>query len=276
MPQADLLGAIVAAARRIVADRREREPVESLERRAMLRTPAGAAFREALAAEPDVNVIAECKRRSPAKGVLARDYDPATTAGRYQQGGAAAVSVLTEPTFFDGALAHLEAVRAATTIPLLRKDFIVDEYQLLEARAAGADAVLLIVAALAEPELAQLLGKAKALGLGVLVETHSSDEVRAAIDAGATVVGVNSRNLRTLEVDLRACDRLIGEIPSGTVAIAESGIKSVDDVRHLHGLGYQGILVGEWLMTAPDPASRVREARAASVRRSRPATGEMS
>ncbi len=249
----NLLDAIVAASRRMVATRREREPANALAKRAARRRPRGATFREALALEGRINVIAECKRRSPARGVLQSDYRPADIARAYEEGGGAAVSVLTEPTFFDGSLSHLEEVRAAVGIPVLRKDFIIDAYQLLEARAAGADAVLLIVAACSPVELTALIEGARTEGLAVLVEAHSADEIRQAVDAGATIVGVNSRNLRTLDVDLGACDRLVGEIPPGCVAVAESGIRRLEDVRHLHAIGYQAVLIGEWLMSAGDP-----------------------
>jgi len=253
-----LLVAIVAAARRIVAARRVRESAAALSARAARREPRGAAFRDALTQAGRPNVIAECKRRSPSRGILRPDYHPADIARSYERGGAAAVSVLTEPTFFDGSLAHLEEVCAAVALPILRKDFIVDEYQLLEARAAGADAVLLIVAACSSRELAGLIEAARGMGLASLVEAHTADEIRLAVDAGATTIGVNSRDLRTLDVDRRACDMLVGDIPPGCVAVAESGVRSPDDVRHLHGIGYQAVLIGEWLMNQSDPAAALQ------------------
>jgi indole-3-glycerol phosphate synthase len=191
----DLLSAIVAGARTSVETRRSREGLAQLERRAAEAAPRAAAFRDALARPGRINVVAECKRRSPARGVLRRDYDPAALASAYERGGAAAVSVLTEPSFFDGDLVHLASVRRAVGLPLLRKDFIVDEYQLLEARAAGADAVLLIVAALDQRPLSALQTRADELGLATLVEVHGERELDRACDAGATIVGVNSRNL---------------------------------------------------------------------------------
>ena len=249
----NLLDAIVAASRRTVATRRASESATALASRAARRQPRGAAFREHLARHGQINVIAECKRRSPSRGVLRRDYNPGDIARSYEQGGASAISVLTEPAFFDGSLAHLEEVRAAVTLPILRKDFIIDEYQLLEARAAGADAVLLIVAACSPSELAALIEAARTMGLAVLVEAHAADEIRQSVEAGATIIGVNSRNLKTLDVDLGACDALVGEIPPGCVAVAESGVRSREDVRHLHAIGYQAVLIGEWLMSAGDP-----------------------
>ncbi len=174
--------------------------------------PPTRGFRAALAA-PGLRVIAECKRRSPSRGVLRAEYDPVAIARRYVDAGAAAISVLTEPTFFDGALAHLEAVRAAVDVPLLRKDFVVDQYQLLEARASGADAVLLIVAALDDAALGQLSRDARALGLDVLVEVHDDAELDRATAAGADLIGVNNRNLRTLAVDVDASFRLAARMP---------------------------------------------------------------
>ena len=252
-PAGDLLDAIVAASRRTVATRRAAESMSALASRAIRREPRRQAFRDALTLEGRPAVIAECKRRSPSRGVVRADYHPADIARAYEQGGASAVSVLTEPTFFDGSLADLKEVRGAVALPVLRKDFIIDEYQLLEARAAGADAVLLIVAACSPVELAALIAAARTIGLAALVEAHTSGEIRQAVDAGATIIGVNSRNLRTLDVNLGACDRLVGEIPPGCVAVAESGIGSVDDVRHLFAIGYQAVLIGEWLMSMSDP-----------------------
>jgi indole-3-glycerol phosphate synthase len=251
--QADLLATIVAATRRIVAVRQEREPFADLARRAERRPARPRRFRDELARGDRVNIIAECKRRSPSRGVLRQAYDPVAIARAYAGGGAAAISVLTEPTFFDGSLEHLGGVRKAVDIPLLRKDFIVSEYQLLEARAAGADAVLLIVAALAPRELKALADCAGALGLDVLVEVHSLEELAIAVDAGASIVGVNNRNLRTLEVDVHASEALIARIPQGVMAVSESGLRSADDLRRLRALGYQAFLIGERFMTAEDP-----------------------
>jgi len=202
-----------------------------------------------------LNVIAECKRRSPSRGVLRPDYDPVAIAAGYAAAGAAAISVLTEPTFFDGSLQHLEAVRSVTDVPLLRKDFIVSEYQLLEARAAGADAVLLIVAALPFRELVALRKQATTLGLDTLIEVHDAEELVCAIDAGAEVVGVNNRNLRTLAVDVHASDALIARVPPGVVAVSESGLKSADDLLRLRKMGYGAFLIGERFMTATDPGA---------------------
>jgi indole-3-glycerol phosphate synthase len=255
----DLLAAIVAATRRIVDSRREREPLSRLERRASVATPRGDAFATALSAAGRFNVIAECKRRSPSKGVLCERYDPVAIARQYEAGGAAAISVLTEPTFFDGALEHLTSVRSAVSIPLLRKDFIVDRYQLLEARAAGADAVLLIVAALTQPDLTSLQAEAWGLGLAALVEVHDEQELARAIDAGARIIGVNNRNLRTLVVDVDASSRLIAGMPRHVTAVSESGLQSRQDLERLASAGYHAFLIGERFMTAASPAAAIQE-----------------
>jgi indole-3-glycerol phosphate synthase len=254
----DLLATIVAATRRITESRQEREPQAVLERRAAAASPRGALFAERLRRPDGFNVIAECKRRSPSRGVLAAEYDPVRIARAYADGGAAAISVLTEPTFFDGALAHLEAVRAAVDVPLLRKDFVVEPYQLFEARAAGADAILLIVAALEQPDLVALQHTAWALGLAALVEVHDRDELSRAIDAGARVIGVNNRNLRTLTVDVKASDDLAARMPEGTVAVSESGLQARADLERLAAAGYGAFLIGERFMTDPDPAAAIR------------------
>lgn len=249
----DLLATIVAGTRRAVAVRKAATPLTALAREADARTPRPGLFTSALGRRDTVNVIAECKRRSPSRGVLLDRYDPVAIASAYADAGAAAISVLTEPTFFDGDLRHLRAVRAAVGTPLLRKDFIVEEYQLLEARAAGADAVLLIVAALTPMELARLSEQAASLGLDTLVEVHDAAELRVAADAGAAVIGVNNRNLRSLLVDVHASDTLIALMPPGTIAVSESGLKTAAELRRLSALGYHAYLIGERFMTDPDP-----------------------
>ena len=254
----DLLAAIVAGTRRAVRTRRERESETALARRAEAATPRGALFERRLTRDGTVNVIAECKRRSPSKGVLASQYDPVVIARAYAQGGAAAISVLTEPTFFDGALEHLAAVRAAVEVPLLRKDFVVDPYQLLEARANGADAVLLIVAALDQRALEDLQTRAWDMGLATLVEVHDDQELSRAVASGARVVGVNNRNLRTLQVELTASDRLAAAIPAHVTAVSESGLQTRADLERLAAAGYDAFLIGERFMTDPDPAAALQ------------------
>jgi indole-3-glycerol phosphate synthase len=255
---ADLLATIVAATRRIVDVRLEREPASELEKRAAFVPARVGRFETALRRIDQLNIIAECKRRSPSRGMLRADYDPVGIAMGYLEAGAVAISVLTEPTFFDGALEHLQAVRQAVEAPLLRKDFVVTEYQLLEARAMGADAVLLIAAALRPVELKVLHDHALRLGLDVLVEVHDAREVSVAVDAGARIIGVNNRNLRTLDVDVHASEVLISLIPSGIVAVSESGLKTADDLIRLRSLGYGAFLIGERFMAAEDPGSALR------------------
>jgi len=235
----------------------------------MSRTPDAALFAERLARTGSINVIAECKRRSPSRGVLRAAYDPVSIAAGYERAGAAAISVLTEPGFFDGSLEHLAAVRQAVRIPLLRKDFIVDEYQLLEARAAGADAILLIVAALDDRTLVSLSREAHQLGLASLVEVHSADECRRAVDAGAGIIGVNNRNLRTLQVELDASREVARLLPTSVIGISESGLKTPSDLQAMKSLGYRAFLMGERFMIEPDPGAALEglmeSLRAASV-----------
>jgi indole-3-glycerol phosphate synthase len=254
----DLLATIVAATRRIVEVREARESRAALETRAAAQPSRANRLFAALGRRASVNVIAECKRRSPSKGVLRADYDPVAIAKAYEDAGAAAISVLTEPTFFDGAIEHLQAVREAVEIPLLRKDFIVSEYQLLEAKAAGADAVLLIVAALRPVELKVLHDHARRLGLDVLVEVHDATELAIAQDAGARMIGVNNRNLRTLEVDVNASDELIAHMPAEAIAVSESGLRTADDLLRLRERGYRAFLIGERFMTEEQPAAELR------------------
>jgi indole-3-glycerol phosphate synthase len=257
-PAPDLLEAILAATRRAVTLRRTREPRHALEARALMRTPSGARFRAAVSTPQRINVIAECKRRSPSRGVLRHDYDPVALARSYQAGGAVALSILTEPTFFDGALAHLAAVRDAVPLPLLRKDFVVDEYQLLEARAHGADAVLLIAAALSDEPLQTLRRQAYELGMAALVEVHDVRELDRAMAAGAEIVGINNRNLRTLEIDTGVSEEIARHLPADAVAVSESGLRTQDDLLRLRDAGYHAFLIGERFMMASDPGEALR------------------
>jgi indole-3-glycerol phosphate synthase len=264
----DLLATIVAATKRIVDVRARRQPLAVLERQLGHRQgPNGKAFERALRESPAPRVIAECKRRSPSRGILRADYDPAAHAKAYEAAGAAAISVLTEPTFFDGAPDHLRSARDAVQIPILRKDFIVSDYQVVEAATWGADAVLLIVAALEDRELRHLMELAEELSLACLVEVHEIDEVRRALDAGARIVGVNSRNLRTLVVDPAVLDIACALIPDSVVAVAESGIRTHEDLEHLMFSGYDAFLVGEKLITQPDPGAALEVLRGNEGRR---------
>ena len=209
-------------------------------------------FREALATRHPA-IIAEIKKASPSAGVIADDFQPAGIATRYEAAGAAALSVLTDPQFFQGSLDDLERAREATRLPVLRKDFTLDRYHLVEAASSGADAVLLIVAALTSEELRELLQAARDLELEPLVEVHDEQELDRALEAGADFVGVNNRDLKTLEVSLDTSLRLAERIPSHVPAISESGIRGPQDIHRLTEAGYRGFLIGESLMKQPDP-----------------------
>ena len=205
-----------------------------------------------------LSVIAEVKRSSPSKGALAKISDPAELALRYQAGGATAVSVLTEGRKFGGSLADLDAVRSAINIPILRKDFMVDDYQSFESRAHGADIVLLIVAALSDLQLSEFYAIAKSLGMQVLVETHTLEEVERALSLDPEIIGVNARDLTTLKIDLGAFDKLAKAIPAGKIKVAESGISSVAEVISYRNSGAEAILVGEALVKDGDPAQMIQ------------------
>jgi len=249
-----VLDAILARTRESVAQAKALRPLDRAHPE-VLGAPALRPFAAALARPGEIRVIAEHKRRSPSRGAIREDLDPADVARRYETAGAAALSVLTDEPFFGGQLGHLTAARAATRLPALRKDFVVDPWQVSEARAAGADAVLLIVAALGDGELGRLLAEARALGVDALVEVHDRLELDRALAAGARLVGVNNRDLRTLAVSLETSLDLVARIPDDVVAVAESGIRSGHDLRRLRKAGFDACLVGEHLMSAPDPGA---------------------
>ena len=246
------LDPILEAARARVAAAERRTPLGALRDRPLFhapRRPFGAALRRA----PAPAVIAECKRASPSEGRLRPDYDLAALARTYEAAGAAALSVLTEPAFFGGSLDHLAAVRAAVEVPVLRKDFVLTSYQLAEARAAGADAVLLIAAALAPAQLHDLHSEARVLGLDVLVEVHTAAEADALDLDRLAIVGVNSRDLRTFEVSLDRAARVLAGLPVGLVRVAESGLREPDDLARLRRRGADAFLIGTRFMRAPAP-----------------------
>src|SRR6185503_9642920 len=216
------------------------------------------AFRRALQGD-GINVIAEFKRRSPSKGMIREGADPIEIARAYQAGGAVAMSVLTEEDYFAGSLEDLRQVKATVDLPILRKDFIVDEYQVYESAAAGADAILLIVAALDDELLLRLRRLAEdELQMDALVEVHTSEEMRRAAACGAKLIGVNNRDLRTFEVSLETSLSLAREVPSEALLISESGLKTRDDLQLLHSVGYRGFLIGETLVRAEDPQQALR------------------
>jgi len=258
-----VLDDIIEGVRADLADRERETPLDDVKaaaRRAVDAIDPLPAFRGA-----GVSVIAEVKRASPSRGPLAEIADPAWLAAEYAAGGAAAISVLTERRRFGGSLADLRAVRAVVDVPVLRKDFVVTSYQLWEARAAGADLVLLIVAALTQNELAGLVDRAASIGLTPLVEVHDEEEVERALDAGATVVGVNARNLRTLEVDRGTFARLAPRIPDQVVRVAESGVRGPHDVFEYAKQGANVVLVGETLVRGKQPRTAVADLVAAGT-----------
>ena len=264
MADSDILARIMATkAEEVIASQVER-PLEALEQQARSATPPRG-FAAAIRARIEKGhpaVIAEIKRASPSKGHLATIADPAALARAYADGGASAISVLTERRRFGGSLDDLATVREAVATPLLRKDFVVTEYQLWEGRAAGADLALLIVAALDDAELGRFLRVGGELGLTCLVETHTADEVRRAVDAGAELIGVNNRNLKTLDVDLARFEELVGLIPAGVVTVAESGILSLADAERMAAADADAVLVGEALVRDGDPRTAVAALRA--------------
>lgn len=261
-----VLDDIIAGVREDLAVRREKlslDEVQTLARQA----PAPRDAFAALTPRADgVRVIAEVKRKSPSKGDLSAIQDPAELAAAYERGGAAVISVLTEERRFGGSLADLDAVRAAVDLPLLRKDFTVDEYQIWEARAHGADLILLIVAALDDATLASFLELTERLGMHALVETHTAGEVERAVTVGARIIGVNVRNLKTLDIDRSVFPALAGLIPAGAVVVAESGVRDTADVETFVADGAQAVLVGEALVRHSNPELTVGEfARAGSA-----------
>jgi indole-3-glycerol phosphate synthase len=259
-PTEDLLARLVTEARQDMQRRRALITQDDLELAILEHTPKD--FVGALR-RPGLAVIAEMKQRTPSMGVLTEDYRPGDLARAYTMGGAAAISVLTHMASFGGRPEHVVSARFATDLPILRKDFVTDPYEVGEARAAGADAILLIVAALDLERLGELLRVTRSRGLAALVEVHNEGEVETALAAGARVIGVNNRDLRTFDVDLGLTERLRKAIPAGVLVVAESGIHTADDARRMREAGADAILVGESLMRANDPAARIRELAAA-------------
>jgi indole-3-glycerol phosphate synthase len=252
-----VLAQIVAHKRTELADRQRRVPLVEVRGRAAAADPA----RPFLAAlrGPRIRLVAEVKGASPSAGTIRAAFDPTGIARGYEVAGAAAISVLTDARYFKGADEHLVSVRGAVRVPVLRKDFVVDPYQVYEARALGADAVLLIVAILPPPALGELQGVAQELGMAALVEVHSDADLDGALAVRASLIGINNRNLDTLETSLDPARRLRPRIPEGVTVVAESGIEKRSEVEEMERLGVHAVLVGTALMRAPDPPARVRE-----------------
>lgn len=261
-----VLDDIIVGVREDMALRQARVPLEEMKVRAAQQAPALDAYAALRGAEASsVEIISEVKRSSPSKGALSDIPDPAALAAAYEAGGAAAISVLTEERRFKGSLADLDAVRAAVSIPVLRKDFTVDEYQIWEARAHGADLVLLIVAALDDETLARFLELTHELGMNALVETHTPEEIERAIAAGSRIIGVNVRNLKTLEVDNANFARMAHLLPQEAVIVAESGVAGPEDVAEYASHGAKAVLVGEALVKSGEPTEAVAAFRAAGA-----------
>ena len=253
-----VLDDIIVGVREDLKEREDRLPLSSLKEIEATVPEAKDALGALRGRDGAVKIISEVKRSSPSKGRLAAIPDPAALASLYEAGGASVISVLTEQRRFGGSLADLDAVRAAVDIPVLRKDFIVTPYQIHEARAHGADLVLLIVAALEQNVLVSLLERTRSLGMEALVETHSRLEALRALDAGASIIGVNARNLKTLEVDRSTVEQVIDVIPQEVVAVAESGVATAHDVFEYAKWGADAVLVGEALVTSGDPRSSIQ------------------
>ena len=251
-----ILDEIVKEKRAELECRLRHAPIQALEAADQPRDFASA-IRRPDGAPP--RVIAEVKKASPSKGVIREDFDPAAAARAYEGSGAAALSVLTDEKFFQGHMAHLSICRAAASLPVLQKDFIIDPYQIEEARAGGADAVLLIAALLDANALRSFREHAESLGMAALVEVHDEPELESAIDSGARIIGINNRDLQTFRVDLQTTFRLAPFIPPGKIVVGESGIRTRDDLKRLADVGIDAVLIGETLMRAPDPGVKLRE-----------------
>ncbi|MGA9185162.1 MAG: indole-3-glycerol phosphate synthase TrpC [Candidatus Acidiferrales bacterium] len=254
----NILDRIVEARRASVEHRKRVLPEVALKIAVEKKAPPPRDFPGALSRD-GINIIAELKRASPSLGIIREDYEPARLAQALQQAGAAALSVLTEEDFFQGSLAHLKEASKATEIPILRKDFIVDPWQVWEARAAGADSFLLIVAALTDTALGELLDLGRQLKMEALVEVHSRTELTRALGAGARVIGVNNRDLRDFKVRLETSVELVEEIPDACIAVSESGLHAHEDLAKLRHAGFDAFLIGEQLMKRADPAAALRE-----------------
>jgi indole-3-glycerol phosphate synthase len=254
---ADFLANIVEHVRAVVERRQKQTPLAILHERPLYHQPTRG-FARGLSGDIR-RIIAEIKRSSPSKGLIRANFSPVVIARDYANHGASAISVLTEEHFFQGSLTHLEEIKAAVTVPLLRKDFIIDRYQVTEARSYGADAILLI-AALLEPSLLRDLHEtAAALSLDTLVEVHNEQELERALEAGAEIIGINNRDLKTFEVSLATTEKLVPRVPAGTLTICESGIEGAEQIRQVERWGIHIFLIGESLMRAPSPGEKLQE-----------------
>ncbi len=252
-----ILDDIIDHKRRELSETKQQHPPSSLQKRIASRTPGG--FSKALRTPGRVSLIAEIKKASPSRGVLCAEFDPSRIARVYAESGASAISVLTDSRFFQGDASHLRQAKEASGLPILRKDFIIDEYQIWETAAMGADAVLLIVAALSAAQLGDYLALAHDVGLDALVEIHDAEQLNVALEAGVRIIGINNRDLKTFRTDLNVTLKLAPEVPPGHIIVSESGIRTADDVRKVRLAGVDAILVGEALMTSADIPRTIRE-----------------
>ena len=261
----DMLEKLYAAKAEVREADEAREPLAVVRERAENRLAERRAFRAALVAARGPAIVAEIKRASPSVGLIVPHLDPAEIARDYEAAGADAISVLTETDHFLGDLAYVDVARTAAGLPILRKDFLSSRYEIVQSAAYGADAVLAIVAGLSDAMLAEMLDEAHRYALDVLVEVHTEAELRRALAAGATLLGINNRNLHTFETDLAVTEELLPLVPAGTIVISESGVKSHDDVRRLVGQGARGVLVGESLMRSEDKGEAIRALKGAAI-----------
>ncbi|WP_288761226.1 indole-3-glycerol phosphate synthase TrpC [uncultured Lacticaseibacillus sp.] len=256
-----ILDELVAATQQRLAHNQARVPAATMHAQALAAPTTDPADVYQALRQPPLSIIAEVKAASPSKGTIAADFDPVATAQEYAAGGVNAISVLTEPTYFHGDINYLRTIRQAVTVPLLRKDFIIDDYMIDEAKAAGANLILLIVAILDDHQLRDYIHKAAALGLAVLVEAHDAHEIQRALQAGADIIGVNNRDLRDFTVDLHRSVALRPLVPRNVIFVSESGIRGPQDVDQLRTAGVDAILVGETLMRSPDKAATINALR---------------
>ena len=253
-----ILDEIITSKKRELVETKRRKPFADVRSAAADSEPTRG-FEKVLAGGGDIRLIAEVKKASPSKGVIREDFDPAAIARSYEESGASCISVLTEKKYFQGALDYLDTIRRVVGVPLLRKDFIIDEYQIFEARAAGADAILLIASCLEKSQIADYLGLARSIGLDALVEVHTHKELDRALVAGATLVGINNRDLGTFMVNLQTTLDMLKDIPKDRIIVSESGIKTRENVVKLQEAGVHAVLVGESLMREEDPGKKVKE-----------------
>jgi len=253
-----ILSRIIENKRRVVEEAKRMKPQEELVKE-IRNISAKSAFKKNISRPHHINLIAEIKKASPSKGIIRGDFNPAKIAATYQANGASAISVLTDERFFEGRLEHIKMIKENVSLPVLRKDFIIDEYQIYESVAAGADAILLIADLLSANELANFYNCSTALGLDVLVEVRSEEDIEKALAANVDIIGINNRDLHTFKVDLSVTQKLLRMLPAGKVRVSESGIKTYEDVMFLKSMGINAVLIGEAFMEASDIAAKMRE-----------------